>query len=95
MEAIVTICYDAWMPARRAKPPDPAPKFGRPVELGEPWRSLAERAGSVEKLAELLGVTKMTISRWSRTPELRRANLLQISAVAAQLGVKLPTNMTP
>lgn len=93
LAGIVPIGYDLPMP--RARAPATTPKMGRPIELAEPWRSLAERAGSVEQLAELLGVSKMTISRWSRAPELRRANLLQIGAVAAQLGVKLPKEMTP
>jgi len=33
--------------------------------LPEPWRTLAERFGSVKALAEHFGVTRRTINRWA------------------------------
>lgn len=39
-------------------------RMGRPIELHEPWKSLALVAGGVKGIAEELGVTVRTVHRW-------------------------------
>ena len=39
--------------------------MGRPTTLPEPWRSLAARLGSVQALADAIGVETRTIRRYA------------------------------
>jgi hypothetical protein len=43
--------------------------LSRPIELPEPWRSLAESAGGVAALAELCHTTKVSVWRWANGRE--------------------------
>jgi len=43
----------------------PLNKMSRPTTLPEPWRSLAEKLGGVQALADRLGITTRTINRWA------------------------------
>lgn len=48
--------------------------MGRPTTLPEPWRSLAEKLGGVEALAEVLDCDVRTVRRWAEElPKSRRA----------------------
>ena len=48
--------------------------MGRPTTLPEPWRSLAEKLGSVEALAYVLDCDVRTVHRWAdELPRSRRA----------------------
>jgi transposase-like protein len=38
--------------------------MGRPIKLPEPWKTLAEKAGGVAKLAARLGVDPSVLRRW-------------------------------
>ena len=48
--------------------------MARPTTLPEPWRSLAEKLGGVEALADVLDCDVRTVRRWAETlPRSRRA----------------------
>lgn len=39
--------------------------MGRITSMPEPWRSLSEKMGGVQALAEAFGVSRVTVRRWA------------------------------
>ena len=63
----------------------------KPTSMPYPWNRLAEAEGGVASLALFLGVTTMTLWRWSHgktTPT--RTQQLRINSFAAKAGVRRP-----
>lgn len=61
---------------------------GRPIELPEPWLTLATRAGGAGELCEALSVSRSTLARWAAGvvpgPHVRAA----VNAYARERGVR-------
>ena len=57
-------------------------KVGRPISAPAPWGELARSVGGSLKLAEMLGVAKSTLHKWTsgthRIPKLARKELLRL-----------------
>jgi transcriptional regulator with XRE-family HTH domain len=63
---------------------------GRPPTLPALWSKLAEAAGSVELLAQELGVSRRTVHRWAhgeRTPSLLEQRAINAWAKAKRVAV--------
>lgn len=75
--------------ATRKKAPQAAP--GRPIELPGAWGELAEKAGGVGALCELLGVHKTTLYRWiAGTHPIGGPARIALDTVATRLGARAP-----
>jgi transcriptional regulator with XRE-family HTH domain len=65
--------------------------MGRPTTLPEPWRSLAEKLGSVQALADVLLCDVRTVNRWANgetQPDRRAREWIQ--AAFHQAGIPPP-----
>lgn len=75
--------------ARKPKTKEPHPG-GRPIEMEGPWGAMATAAGGVNKLAEMLGVTTMTVWRWSQGGKMQGPARIVVESTAERLGVRSP-----
>lgn len=54
------------------------------------WATLADKAGGVAELAEALGVTKVTLWRWSKGEPISRTARMVLATWCAMHGQKMP-----
>lgn len=68
------------------------PGAGRPIKESHPWRDLAISVGGSSKLAELMGVSNSTITKWAsglhRVPILAQKELERL---CVQHGIEIKT----
>lgn len=64
--------------------------MSRQTTMTGPWAAMAEAAGGVGHLAEILGVTPMTIWRWANGGTISPPVRIALATVAHQLGVQSP-----
>ena len=62
----------------------------RPTELPEPWRSMAEKLGGVQAIADVLEVDVRTVRRWAEELPSHRLKRDWIHAAFLAAGVKPP-----
>lgn len=63
---------------------------GRPTTMPEAWARLADAAGGVAPLAEALGVTTMTLWRWSKGGKMSRTARMVLETFCKRRRLPIP-----